>query len=143
VEKEKRFFKFYTFIKYFLLITSYALIKGCSVTSGKEANIYLANNDSIYICESKTFNSQKIYSSDLSDKVFIQKALSKISVDKYEILLKPMTSFNANGNGVGEAIENFCKTLKQNNINYKIVESDSAEKEYFDAVTILEFLRNK
>jgi hypothetical protein len=130
-------------MRLFLIFIAFVFFEGCNNKQHQGTNIYLANNDSIYYCENENFNAKKLQSSKINDTTFVNQMLQEITKKKHEVLLKPMTSFSANGDGVGEAIEAFCSILKIKGVSYRMTESDSAEKKYFDAVTILEFSRNK
>jgi hypothetical protein len=104
-------------------------------------NVYFANSDSIYYCEGKTFNEKTLRKSKLTDSLFIQQMLLKASENDCEVFFKPMTTWSSGA--VAEEIDKFCNKLKFNRISYQMTESDDAEKKYFDAVTLSEYIKNR
>ena len=129
-------------MRYFLFFTILTTIFSCNNGNKHTMNVYLANRDSVYYCEDETFNANKLHKSKLIDSLFIKQMLLTASQNDCEVSFKPMNTFN-DGGPVAETIDEFCNKLKANGISYRMPESDSAEKKYFDAVTILEYLKNQ
>ena len=119
----------------FILITAF----GCS--NKKPIHVYFANGDSIYYCEGETFNAKNLHNSILSDSSFIQQMFLTASQHNSEVFFKPMTTWNSGA--VAEETDEFCNKLKAKGIAYQMPASDDAEKKYFHAVTILEFMKNR
>ena len=130
-------------MRLFLRLSAFTILLGCNSIRKGDASIYLANNDSIYYCENTNFNPQNLQSGTINDSTFINQMLLQISKKKADVLLKPMTSFSANGEPVGETIAAFCNKINRYGINYRIAKTDSSEKKYFGATSMQEFLENK
>ena len=104
-------------------------------------HVYFANGDSIFYCQSATFDANKLHKSSFGDRAFNEQLFLTASKNNCDISLKPMTSWS-NG-AVAESIEQFCNKIKANGLTYYMGDSDDAEKKYFDAVTLGEHLRNR
>ncbi len=116
----------------------------CSCNGNKNTmHVYLVNSDSVYYCEGEKFNIKKIRKSVLTDSLFMQQMLLTAAQNDYEVSFKPMTSLGNSGEPVGDMVEKFSNKLKAHGISYRMGETDSAERAYFDDVTILEFLKKR
>jgi len=117
------------------------LIAGVGCNNKKSMQVYFANKDSIFYCESETFDAIKLRGSILADSSFIQQMFLTASQNNCEVFFKPMTTWSSGA--VAQEIDEFSSKLKAKGINYQMPASDDAEKKYFNAVTLSEYMKNR
>lgn len=115
----------------------------CNMGNDPVMNIYLANYDSVYYCDSAQFSPQKLKGGVWDDSVFNNRMFLLMGDKGHIVQLKPMTGFTPGGGNRAEAIDAFCSGFRKNGISYNMTVSDSAEKVYFQDITIMEYLQER
>jgi hypothetical protein len=124
------------FMRYLIIFSAILFLASCK--SGT-MHIYLANTDSVYYCEGKQFNPANLYKGITTDTKFMNQMFSLANQNNDEIYLKAMSTFGGGGD-VADSIYKFCRTIKENGLSYQMAVSDSAEKKYFNDITIIEYI---
>jgi biopolymer transport protein ExbD len=128
-------------MKLLLIFTILFSLCACGQNKKMTVNIYIAGCDSIFYCEGETFDPEAVHGSKSNDSIFINKLLNNITSENKKVLFKPYEGTCGDGN-LGEKVMNVKSLLIQNNVEFKIANTDSAENKFFNDISVIDMFAN-